>query len=66
MTPYTNKEVYSGPNTNGVTTTSGSKMGTTWVFSWLVADGPGPDANIVGHLQGTGVQVAHTPNLVFH
>ncbi|XP_066381453.1 uncharacterized protein, partial [Miscanthus floridulus] len=66
MTLYTNKEVYSGPNTNGVTTTSGSKMGTTWVFSWPVADGPGPDANIVGHLQGTGVQVAHTPNLVFH
>jgi len=67
MTLYTNKEVYySGPDNNGVTIIDGSKMGTTWVFSWPVADGATPDANIVGHLQGTGVQVANTPNLVYH
>uniref|UniRef100_K3Z295 Dirigent protein n=3 Tax=Setaria italica TaxID=4555 RepID=K3Z295_SETIT len=62
MTLYI-KEVYDGPDTNGVTIISRAKMGTTWVFSWLVTDGPGPDANIVGHMQGTSVQVANTPDV---
>nr|XP_008668012.1 uncharacterized protein LOC100283263 isoform X1 [Zea mays] len=67
MTLYTNKEVYrSGPDQNGVTITERSNMGTTWVFSWPVADGPTPDANIVGQLQGTSVQVANTPVVVYH
>ena len=68
MTLYTNKEVYhSGPDKNGVTTTEGSNiMGKTEVYSWPVADGATPDANIVGHLQGTSVQVADSPARVFH
>jgi len=65
MTLY-NKEVYSGRDINGVKITGGHPLGTTWVFSWLVTDGPGSDANIVGHLQGTGVQVASSPNYVWH
>ncbi|RLM69689.1 uncharacterized protein C2845_PM17G14630 [Panicum miliaceum] len=66
MTLY-NKEVYAGPDINGLRTTTGIQtMGTTWVFSWPVTDGPGPSAKIVGHLQGAGVQVANTPNYVWH
>ncbi|KAF8700201.1 hypothetical protein HU200_034578 [Digitaria exilis] len=65
MTLY-NKEVYFGRDINGVTTVGRQPLGTTWVFSWPVTDGPGPDANIVGHLQGTGVQVANTPNYMWH
>ncbi|KAF8673241.1 hypothetical protein HU200_048793 [Digitaria exilis] len=65
MTLY-NKEVYFGRDINGVTTVGRQPLGTTWVFSWSVTDGPGPDANVVGHLQGTGVQVANTPNYMWH
>ncbi|CAO2141767.1 unnamed protein product [Urochloa humidicola] len=68
MTLY-NKEVYSGRETNGVTTlVNGGPIGTTWVFSWPVTDGPAgrADANIVGYLQGTGVQVATSPNYMWH
>ncbi|XP_004975005.2 uncharacterized protein LOC101786391, partial [Setaria italica] len=65
MTLY-NKEVYAGAGINGVTVINKEPMGTTWVFSWPVTDGPGTNANIVGHLQGTGVQVANTPNYVWH
>jgi len=60
MTLY-NKEVYGGRGINGVTTLiNQGPIGTTWVSSWPVTDGPpgGADANIVSHLQGTGVQVA--------
>ncbi|KAG2559197.1 hypothetical protein PVAP13_8NG293484 [Panicum virgatum] len=65
MTLY-NKEVYAGPDINGVAIINRQPMGTTWVFSWPVTDGPGPSAKIVGHLQGTGVRVANTPNNVWH
>jgi hypothetical protein len=68
MTLY-NNEVYSGPGINGVTTlVIGGPIGTTWVFSWPVTDGPagGADANIVGHLQGTCIQVATYPDYVWH
>jgi hypothetical protein len=65
MTLY-NKEVYVGRETNGLTTLSTRGLiGTTWVFSWPVTDGPA-GGNIVGHLQGTGVQVAFFPNYVWH
>ncbi|KAG0530980.1 hypothetical protein BDA96_05G234500 [Sorghum bicolor] len=67
MTLYTNKEVYSGPDQNAATNTEGSTiMGRTQVYSWPVADGATPDANIVGHLQGTSVQVAKSPAAVYH
>jgi hypothetical protein len=62
MTLY-NKEVYAGPDINGVTIINRQPMGTTWVFSWPVTDGPAANANIVGHLQGTGVQVANNPKV---
>jgi hypothetical protein len=68
MTLY-NKEVYGGRGTNGVTTlVNRGPIGTTWVFSWPVTDGPagGADANVVGHLQGTGVQVATYPDYMWH
>lgn len=68
MTLY-NKEVYGGRGTNGVTTlVNRGPIGTTWVFSWPVTDGPagGADANVVGHLQGTGVQVAGYPDYMWH
>jgi hypothetical protein len=63
MTLY-NKEVYAGPDINGVTIINRQPMGTTWVFSWPVTDGPAANANIVGHLQGTGVQVANNPKVI--
>jgi hypothetical protein len=68
MTLY-NKEMYSERGINGVTTlVNGGPIGTTWAFSWPVTDGPagGADATIVGHLQGTCVQVAIFPNYVWH
>jgi hypothetical protein len=61
-----NREVYSGSDINGVKIIEKDPMGTTWVFSWPVTDGQGTDANVVGLLQGTGVQVANSPNYVYH
>lgn len=41
-------------------------MGTTRVFSSPVTDGQGANASTVGRLQGTAVQVANTPNYMWH
>jgi hypothetical protein len=64
MTLY-QKEVYVGPDVNGYAVVEGKKIGQIDVYSWQVTDGPRPDANIIGHMRGTSVYVAHNPS-VYH
>ncbi|KAF8731404.1 hypothetical protein HU200_016465 [Digitaria exilis] len=69
MTLYTNKELYGGPCSNGaiILERGGpTNFGRTEVVAWPVTDGPTPNANIVGHLRGTFVQVDNTTNRAWH